>query len=173
MNSRNFEISYSRTDWRTSRHRDLPMVPLPPSNASLSQTFPEIQSSFRTIRQERKYIIPLPLVPPTRVAGWEDAASHRPSLSLQATTRDANTWKGETAGKETFLSLSSLYLEHGLYLSPFSLSLSLPFPSFGNQQVERETGGLAMYAWCRVRYDNPELWPVSVMTTSWSDVAVQ
>lgn len=70
--------------------------------------------------------------------------SRRPPLSPQATTRDANTWEGETAGKDP--SLSSLYLEHRLYLSPFSLSLSLPFLSFGGQQVERETGGLAMYA---------------------------
>jgi len=91
-----------------------------------------------------------------------------------------NTWREHVERRDRRqrdLSLSSLHLKHRLYLSSLCLSLSfplsLPFLSFGNQQVERETGGLAMYAWCRVRYDNPELWPVSVMTTSWIDVSVR
>lgn len=128
------------------------MVPFPSFDRYLFPDIPEIQSSSRTIRQERrqerKYIIPLQLVPPTRVVGWEDAASCCPPLSLQATTRDASTWEGETAGKETFLSPPSTWSTSSVALFSFSLSLplSLPFLSFGSQQVERETGGLAMYA---------------------------
>lgn len=67
--------------------------------------------------------------------------SRRPPLS-PATTRDANTWEGETAGKDP--SLSSTWSIGSISL--LSLSLSLPFLSFGSQQVERETGGLTMYA---------------------------
>lgn len=69
-----------------------------------------------------------------------------PSFSF-STTRDANTWEGEIAPQRD-LSLSSLHLEHGLYLSPFSFSFSPSFsPSFSSVSILWQPTGRKRDRW--------------------------